>query len=267
MQRFPFKKKIGHMGIRYTIFTYFTVTALVAAVLIGIAMYQQMSAQLSIAIEEENRNLVRQVGRSVDTYLRTIMKLSDSLYYGTIKNANLSDGSISQEITLLYDNNKESVDNIVLFSKEGTIMESVPAARLKTRVDVTKEAWFEGALARPENIWFSTPHVQYIFDNASGQYRWVISMCRAVEITEGPFTNQGVLMLDLRYSSLEQMLSDVKLGNDGYLYLISGSGEIIYHPKAQLIDSGLAQENNFQRPHTETEAIGKHLWGGNVSLR
>lgn len=244
MEQFPFYKKIKQMGIRYTIFTYFTVTALAAAISIGVALYHQMSAQLSLTIEEESKNLVRQVGSSVDNYLRTLMKLSDSLYYGTIKNANLSESPINQEITLLYDNNKDSVENIVLFSKEGEIKDSVPAARLKNKVNVTEEGWFQETLARPENILFSTPHVQYIFDNASGQYRWVITMSRAVEITEGPFTNQGVLLLDLRYSSLEQMLNEMKLGNDGYLYLISGNGEIIYHPKAQLIHSGLAKENN-----------------------
>ena len=105
MEQFPFYKKIKQMGIRYTIFTYFTVTALAAAISIGVALYHQMSAQLSLTIEEGSKNLVRQVGSSVDNYLRTLMKLSDSLYYGTIKNANLSESPINQEITLLYDNN------------------------------------------------------------------------------------------------------------------------------------------------------------------
>ena len=35
----------------------------------------------------------------MDSYLRLVMKLSDSLYYGVIKNADLSDGSINGEIT------------------------------------------------------------------------------------------------------------------------------------------------------------------------
>ena len=40
-------------------------------------------------------------------------------------------------MTLLYDNNKDNVENIALLSKEGMLLESVPAARLKTNVDVT----------------------------------------------------------------------------------------------------------------------------------
>ena len=38
-------------------------------------------------IQEENQGLITQVGRSVDSYLRSLMKLSDSLYYGAVKNA------------------------------------------------------------------------------------------------------------------------------------------------------------------------------------
>ena len=38
----------------------------------------------------------------------------------------------------------------------------------------------------------------------------------------------------------------MNLGNGGYVYLISSSGEIIYHPQAQLIDSGIVRENNLE---------------------
>ena len=72
----------------------------------------------------------------------------------------------------------------------------------------------------------------------------MISISRAVEITQGPYTDQGVLMIEIRYSSLEQLFDGVNPGNGGYVYLISNEGEIIYHPKAQLIDSGLETENN-----------------------
>ena len=231
-------------SIRYIIFIYFTLTALAASVFIGISLYTRLSGQMADTIQEENQILINQINRSMDSYLQTIMKLSDSLYYGVIKNADLSDGSIGSEITLLYDNNKENIENIALLSKNGQMLESVPAARLKSNVDVIDENWFKNALLKTENLHFSTPHVQTIFDGSESQYRWVISMSRAVEITNGPYTDQGVLLIDIRYNSLERLFDGVNLGNGGYAYLISSDGEIIYHPKAQLIDSGIVKENN-----------------------
>ncbi|WP_077610534.1 sensor histidine kinase [Clostridium sp. Marseille-P2415] len=233
-----------NISIRYTIFVYFTVTALAASLLITFSLYQRLSTQVGEMVQEENQSLINQVARSVESYLRTVMKLSDSLYYGAVKNADLSSESINNEITLLYDNNKDSVDNIALFSQSGSMVEAVPAARLKNSLDVTREEWFLNALEKTENQHFSYPHVQYVFENNENQYRWVVSLSRAVELTEGTSTTQGVLLVDLSYSSLEHLFDGVTTGKGGYVYLISNDGEILYHPKIQLIDSGRMQENN-----------------------
>lgn len=233
----------SRFSIRSTIFIYFTVSALVGIMLVGLSLYSRLATQYAVMIQEENQEMIRQINRSVDSYLRTVMKLSDSLYYGVIKNADLSSDSVNNEFTLLYDNNKDYVSNIALLSKKGELLEAVPAARLKTGLDVTKEAWFQETLKRTDNLHFTIPHVQYIFDNHENQYRWVITLSRAVEITDGTATDQGVLLLDISYASLQQLLDNVTLGNNGYLYMIGSGGELIYHPQMQLIDSGLATEN------------------------
>lgn len=240
----PFFKRSN--SIRYTIFTYFTISALVAIMLMGVSLYTQMSAGLSAAIDEEKQSIINQLNRTLDSYLRTAMKLSDSLYYGVIKNADLTDASVNSEFTLLYDNNKDYVENIALISGSGELLEAVPAARLKPAFDVTKESWFATTLEKTENIHFTNPRVQHIFDNSENQYRWVLPLSRAVEITQGGSTTQGVLLIDLRYDSLEQLFSNVSLGNGGYVYLISSSAELIYHPKIQLIDSKLYEENHVK---------------------
>lgn len=89
-----------------------------------------------------------------------------------------------------YDNNKDNVENIALFSKEGELLESVPAARLKTmpRWQIRLEY---AALEKNRKSSFSMPHVQHIFDTGDSQYRWVVSVARAVEITDGPYTGSG----------------------------------------------------------------------------
>lgn len=230
-------------SIRSMVFIYFTVSALAIILLIGVILYLQMSRQLTLAVQDENQAVLGQINRSVDSYLRTIMKLSDSLYYGVIKNADLGEESLNSRITLLYDNNKDSIANIALLSKEGELLESVPAARLKTGLDVTQEEWFSNTLARTDNLHFTTPHVQYIFDNNENQYRWVITLTRAVEITHGTSTEQGILLIDIRYNSLAQILENITLGNQGYLYMLGNDGELIYHPKMQMIATGQAVEN------------------------
>ena len=125
------------------------------------------------------------------------------------------------------------------------MIEAVPAARIKTNLDVKSDSWFTNALDKTENQHFSDPHVQTIFDGNESQYQWVISLSRAVELTEGTSTAQGVLLVDLSYSSLAHLFNGVTTGSGGYVYLISSDGEILYHPKMQLIDSGHFMENNL----------------------
>ena len=207
------KHRLQNASIRSIIFMYFTITALAASVFIGVSLYGRLSGQMSSALQEENHILINQLGRTMDSYLRLVMKLSDSLYYGVIKNADLSDGSINGEITLLYDNNKDNVENIALFSKEGELLESVPAARLKKQCPGGRSGLVYGGIGKkPENLHFLPCLMYSIFlDTGDSQYRWVVSVARAVEITDGPYTDQGVLLIDLRYNSLEQLFDGMNL--------------------------------------------------------
>ena len=243
MEKKQISRWLNRFSIRTTIYVYFTVSALLAIMLIGVSLYGRLNSQMSATIQKENQALLTQVNRSVDSYLRTIMKLSDSLYYGVIKNADLSEESVNNEFTLLYDNNKDYISNIALFSREGELLEAVPAARLKSGFSVKEEPWFENTLNRMDNLHFTTPHVQYLFDSSEHQYRWVISLSRAVEITRGTATEQGVLLIDITYGSLKQLLDNITLGDTGYLYMTSGSGELIYHPQMQLVEAGQTEEN------------------------
>ena len=239
------KKIVYNRSIRNSIFIYFTITSLVAVLLIVISIYSRLSSQLYDTVKQENVNLVNRVDSSMEVYLRNIMKLSDTIYYGIIKNTNLSEDSIGEKLTLLYNNNKEQVSNIALISKEGEPISVVPAARFRKNFKAEDEEWFVNALNKTENIHFTLPHVQKMFEKGDNGYNWVISMSRAVEITVGGSTEQAVLLIEMAYQGIEEVLDEVTLGNGGYIYLMDSKGEIIWHPKFELIASGRVKENNL----------------------
>lgn len=239
------KKIVYNRSIRNSIFIYFTITSLVAVLLIVISIYSRLSSQLYDTVKQENVSLVNRVDSSMEVYLRNIMKLSDTIYYGIVKNANLSEDSIGEKLTLLYNNNKEQVSNIALISKEGEPISVVPAARFRKNFKAEDEEWFVNALNKTENIHFTLPHVQKMFEKGDNGYNWVISMSRAVEITIGGSTEQAVLLIEMAYQGIEEVLDEVTLGNGGYIYLMDSKGEIIWHPKFELIASGRVKENNL----------------------
>mgnify|MGYP000491407267 CR=1 FL=1 len=95
-----------------------------------------------------------------------------------------------------------------------------------------------------ENMHFSTPHIQNLFDDNSLRYYWVISLSRAVEITEDGVTRLGVLLVDMDYSGISRMMNKLNTDNNGqYYYLCDANGNIIYHPH-QIQFDGDVPENS-----------------------
>ena len=82
---------------------------------------------------------------------------------------------------------------------------------------------------------FTGPHVQRLY---KGEYRWVISLSTGVEWTDGENKHQGVMLVDLNFNNIEEMCSK-ELGEKGYLYIIDKNGELIYHPRQQMIYAGI----------------------------
>lgn len=91
----------------------------------------------------------------------------------------------------------------------------------------------------------SLPHVQNLFDDPDCRYRWVVSLSRAVELTENGQVGQGVLLLDINFSGIEQIFNNAGYGDSGYAYLVGEDGEMIYHPRQQLVYSDLFEEDSL----------------------
>lgn len=230
------------VSLRYVIWGAFTLTALLGAVLMGTSFYNRFSLQLQGIVEKQNRALIEQVNNTLTSELRNIMRISDSLYFSVLKSE--ENVPVEEGFALLYDTNKSSIQNIALFSKEGDLLVSAPAAKLKPGVDVTKEAWFQNAVTQTENQHFSRPHVQNLFVNSKGNYAHVLTLSRMVQVPDAYEVQDGVLLIDLKYEQLESIFKNVSLGEEGYIYLVDGAGNLIYHPQQQLILDGIEQENH-----------------------
>lgn len=223
----------------------FTVVALVGMIFLGMALYLRFTSATETMLKDENRRIIDQVNMNLDVYLRNMMRVSNSMYYRVIKNSNLAVDSIDQSMDLLYETNREFLVSIVIVDENGQLVGASPVAKLKKTVRPQKQEWFFEAMNKIENLHFSSPHVQNLFEDPDFRYRWVISLSRAVELTSNGGIRHGVLLVDMNFSGIEQILKDVSLGNSGYIYLTDSDGEIIYHPRQQLLYSNLLDENNL----------------------
>ena len=257
---------IKNLSIQSSIFMYFTVTAIIAIALISLIIFQRFTNSLNATIIEENSGIVGQLGESVDSYLRNAMKVSDSIYYNVIKNTDISNDDIKKGMNLIYVNNDNMIDDIALISGKGELIESMPALRLKDNINVLEKDFFKKSMAESEYINFSMPHIRDLFDRNESSYSWVISLSRAVEVTDEGKATQALLLINLNYRYFEEIFSNVNLGNGGYVYLTNDRGDIIWHPKQNEIYSGRFNEDNKYAATLKDGISVENLRGKNITL-
>ena len=240
------KERYHRSSIQMILSLFFTAVAVVGMVFLGLTLFLRFSASNNALLAENSQRVLSQVNLNLDARLREMMRFSDAAYYQVIKDADLAEEDIARDLELLYYTSRESLVSIAVFSDSGALIAAAPLAELKNSVAPERESWFDAAQERIENLHFSTPHVQNLFVDPDYRYRWVVSLSRHVELTRDGAIESGVLLVDMSYSGIEQICKDVDLGagQGGYLYLVDGAGEIVYHPRQQLIYAGLLEENN-----------------------
>lgn len=243
-----FWERLKPQEIQSTIMAAFSLISIFLILVMGVVMYHRF---LMVSREENVQNtqkLMEQTGKSLEDYLISMRRISDAAYYNTIKESDFS--KESQEIqgkwNLLYEASKDKLRSIALYNVQGNLMVAEPVANQKKNVDVTEQDWFKQSLSRTENMHFSTPHIQNLFDDGTQHYYWVISLSRAVEITRRGVVQTGVLLVDMDFSGISWMLKQINSSKNGqYYYLCDNNGEIIYHPKQIQISKGIYKENNM----------------------
>ena len=85
-----------------------------------------------------------------------------------------------------------------------------------------------------------------------GRYPWVVSLLRRVP------GGAGWIQVDLNYAIIEDLCRDIQLGKSGYVFIVDATGDIVYHPRQQLVYGGLRTERI-------PEILALH--GGSLSVR
>ena len=236
---------VGSRSIQMTIALSFTVVSVCCLCFLGVLLYKQFSKKEETLMRENSRQLLEQTAINLEDYLRSMRRISDAMYYSVIKDKDLEQEGMDEEMTLLYEANKDNLVSIACYARDGGLVAAAPIANVKAGISVTDQEWFQDAVDQLENFHFSTPHVQNLFDDPSYRYHWVVSLSRTVELTNNGGTMQGVLLVDMNYSSIKQLLEKVNQDvSKEYVYLMDRNGEIIYHPKQNLIRTGLLGEDN-----------------------
>ena len=244
---FEYLNKLKPRGIQSILMISFSVLSVAVMLTLGVVLYIRFSNVSRDEIVETTRKLMEQTGENLEDYLVSMRQISDAVYYNVVKESDFSaeQNEIQEGMNLLYEANRDNLRSIAIYNDYGSLMAAEPVASQKEDPNVTRQSWYQQAMEEVENMHFSTPHTQNLFDDGTKGYYWVISLSRMVEITDGGDSRAGVLLVDMDYSSISRMMDQINTENSGqYFYLCDSNGEIIYHPRQIQISDGIFDENN-----------------------
>ena len=175
--------------------------------------------------------IVTQVNNNLSTYIKDIIDVSDYVRELSRTTSNLTANEIQTRLEALI-NSRDDVVSITAFDTDGNaIISTEPSVNMNRNV-IQEEQWFRRAVDGEGDFFFTGPH-----RSSTGNADSVISY--STVINYGDINREAapaVLLIDLNFNFVEELLESAHLSETGYLYIISNDGDIVYHPKERLLD-------------------------------
>lgn len=239
------RKNFAKFNIQSIILSVLMTLSLVTVTVMGFLLYHRFKLASDKSAVANTEMTVESTIDRLNSSLLDLRQISDAANYNIVQEYDISSQEFTRQFSMLYETNVDKIQSLALYGYDGKLIESEPVATVKDNVKVDDQKWYQNARSEIENIHFSTPHVQNLFDDGTFRYHRVVSLSRSVDINDGSTSGSGVLLVDMKYSVLEDMLDRINETSSGiYYYLCSRDGEIIYHPRWTEINRGFFKEEN-----------------------
>lgn len=216
----------------------FTAVTVLALVFVSVALYSSFSDNAEKNAANSTQQIMDQVNLNLNSYLKGMLDISD-LIRGNLNDTH-SDRDNLASILSVTPRIRKDIVTMAIYTSDGKLVMSNPVGRYDRNFSIAGQDWFKAAVKKPVDYIFLPAHVQRLFED---QRPWVVSLCRGFNLYDNGRQVTWVAMVDMNFSSIEQLCSQVSLGKRGYIYIIDSSGNIIYHPQQQIIYAGLKKEN------------------------
>jgi methyl-accepting chemotaxis protein len=209
-------RKMNVRSVRSRLIVSFMLILLVPSICIGYFSFQSAEQQLRAKMSSAAKSSVELVNKTIDQYIGPVMAdadvLAGQLNAAAVDNKDpgvrkLVDGFIAKHPEL---------ELVTIGNEKGNWMKAPDPG--KQDYDPRKRDWYIGAMNNQGKVFVSKPYIS------------VTSKNMVVTVAQVFPDGKGVLGLNLDLSKLNGMLRDVKIGVQGYVYLLDSDSKYIAHP-------------------------------------
>lgn len=237
-------------SIQNTMLVSFSVLMVIAVVIfLVIAMNSTKKTIYENSIDYSTQ-IIKQVNSDIDNYIDYMENTSSLMAKSTDVAKYFFDEHQTEEefeeekkrILTQFATIKESrndISNVAAVAENGKYLVNDEDGSLTDYIDVQSLDWYQEAMQSKSGIAVSSSHVQNAIPTS---YKWVITLSRAL-VNNQSGKREGVFFMDLNYSAISDLCNKNNIGEKGYIFILDEDGNIIYHPKQQLMYGGLMVEN------------------------
>lgn len=225
--------------------TYFFSLIMIIVIMLDIFFIYKMSEIVEKDTHVYAYEIVKQLGRNIESYIDHMQEVmwmissQDTSLINQLKEP-LNQKAVRKSYFLEEMRNRGSSNGVVsinIFGENGLVLTDSASNAIKDYIDVKQMEWYTKAVEAQGKPVISASHTQNYLKNEG---KWVFSLSAAI-MEENKIL--GIVLIDMSYKNLTDMCNDIQLGEKGYVYIVGQGQEMIYHPKQQLIYSGILQED------------------------
>jgi len=214
----------------------------ILALVMGFSAYRLSTSAVQRTAQDFTAELIKQVNSNIQSYVNnmeniSLLALNHRGLSGYLSGVNDDDAAVTDFLKTIMLSRKD-IASIGVFGYNGRFVSDGGSGNLNPYVDVKEQSWYSEAKEGRGKVFISPSHVQPVFKE---DYRWVVSLSREIRSPDNT-KGLGILLVDLNFSVINDILNGIELGKRGYVYIIDRSGRVVYHPQQQLLYSNLKTE-------------------------
>lgn len=210
-------------------------TNLVALLIMTLLSYKESYSVLNKNFQTTSQQTLEQTDRSLEEFLNGVeMQLYSLSNSNAITNVvNSTDGEHTEFILQLTHSLKNAFDtsiameNVYFVQQDTKDIFTYPEIDT-TGLDATTATWYQNSVSNTASFLWTEPYI----DSITGLP--IITVSKAVLDN-----NQiiGVVAIDIDLSIVSAAMSDMKIGNAGYIFITDASGTLVAHPNSSIINT------------------------------
>ncbi|GGB33016.1 methyl-accepting chemotaxis protein [Lentibacillus populi] len=213
------KNRKFSFNLRNKLILSFLLVLLLPSIIISYTSYKSSEDNIDSRMLNTAQKDVEIANQAINQFVHAqkenIEYLSNTIIAGDIVNNN---DTQTRRILDTIQDSKADVEQTYVGTKTGEFMNSPTSFKNPPDYDPRERPWYKQAMENKAEVIITDPYV------SKSSEQVVVTLAKAT--TDG----QGVVAVNLKLGSLSEMIGDISIGNEGYLFLLDKTSHYISHP-------------------------------------